>query len=222
MGLLFLLKMSVELKYGLENMFFPVDNSAQIEKEREEYNYEQDCKLDQIMQLKEFNQFPKLQKNFLDNVLDDQGLQWLYNGLSNVATTNMNYLLNPEEIVKLYVGVWRYKELRDHRNTELPGKPFHEMVPYLIGMGENTLGQKHLKKSKQKKSSSKKEYSLPLGNRIILMTDENKVDFKFSLLDEIKVPGRDFFKPESRIRPGLDATARKVYLNEIVKQVYQD
>ena len=80
-------------------MFFPVDNSAQIEKEREEYNYEQDCKLDQIMQLKEFNQFPKLQKNFLDNVLDDQGLQWLYNGLSNVATTNMNYLLNPEEII---------------------------------------------------------------------------------------------------------------------------
>jgi len=42
MGLLFLLKMSIELMYGLENMFWPVDNSAQIATEREEFYDEQE------------------------------------------------------------------------------------------------------------------------------------------------------------------------------------
>ena len=93
-------------------------------------------------------------------------------------------------------------------------------MPYLIGMGEKNLKKKHFKNVTQKRSSTKKEYSSPLENRISLIPDEDKVDFMFSLVDEIKVPGRDFFKPESRIKPGLDATARRVYLNEIIAQVY--
>lgn len=228
--------MSIELMYGLENMFWPVDNSAQIATEREEFYDEQeelyierqDGLVSKIEEIKKLKLFSKLQKNYLDDVLDNSGLQWMYNGISNVATTDINYLLNPEEIVKLYAGVWRYKELRDFRNKDLKlPSDFNEMIPYLIGMGNNTLGEndkgeRHFTEPDKKFNQERNHYSSPLENRLTLIPDCEKNKFMCSLMDKIKVPGKDFFIPESRKRSGLDATARNVYLKETIRQVYRD
>ena len=212
--------MSIEKIFGLEDVFWPVDNSAQIEQERKEYYLEQDDISSQLKQLKQSSSFPKLQQNYLDDVLDDSGLQWLYNGTWNSKRTDLNILLNPEEIVKLYVGVWRYKELRDHREITFVRHSFDELIPYLIGLGKNSLGGKHLKKSEVEYAFNGSEYSSPIEERLAQLPDGQKIEFIDSMREKVKIPGKDFFKPKSRIKPGLDATARRVYLKEVIVNLY--
>ena len=178
--------------------------------------------------------FPKVQQNYLDDVLKDKPMRWLFDGVNNAAKTVINYVLNPAEVVELYVGVRSFKRARQKEQekarqgkakrdlrepTTNEAKTFESWIRYLIGFGKQSLQDKQIQAIENPSDSYRFQ-----KNYFIETLDARLKEVPYGERNRLmRSVGEDFVEPlhpTNSAKKELDQHCRSCYARDIVKALY--
>ena len=165
----------------------------------------------------------KMSQNYLREVMDDGGIVWLYEGCHNLSRTLVNFVLNPDEVIPLHVGVRRMKKNRDERSETFDDKSFVGWVNYLIGMGQRNLGKARMRKIQHPQGNYRflrRLHHEEITARLELVPDEERSKFMRSAGEDLRTAPHNFSHPENSRFRGIDSHCWRFYTRGVVKMIY--